>query len=114
MTKAAFDATLVVRHSHCHLGLFLNIGFRLSDILGPEATLEYLKFVLRATSSGLLAGRSERLIRDAKARVIKAVRKVLRKTGDEVVAIVIPDPMAAVVQSLLSGEELRVREMEID
>lgn len=45
-------------------------------------------------------------IRDAGARVIKAVRKVLRKSGDEVVAIVIPDPMAAVVQSLLSGVEL--------
>lgn len=45
-------------------------------------------------------------IRDAKARVIKAVRKVVRKSGDEVIAIVIPDPMAAVVQSLLSGQEL--------
>lgn len=45
-------------------------------------------------------------IRDAKARVIKAVRKVLRKSGDEVIAIVIPDPMAWVVQSLLSGKEL--------
>jgi broad specificity phosphatase PhoE len=45
-------------------------------------------------------------IRDAKARVIKAVRKVLRKSGDEVIAIVIPEPMAWVVQSLLSGKEL--------
>ncbi len=45
-------------------------------------------------------------IRDAKARVIKAVRKVIRKSGDDVIAIVIPDPMAWVVQSLLSGEEL--------
>lgn len=45
-------------------------------------------------------------IRDAKARVIKAVRKVVRKSGDEVIAIVIPDPMAWVVQSLLSGKEL--------
>ena len=45
-------------------------------------------------------------IRDAKARVITAVRKVLRKSGDEMIAIVIPDPMAWVVQSLLSGEEL--------
>lgn len=45
-------------------------------------------------------------IRDAKARVIKAVRKVIRKSGEDVIAIVIPDPMAWVVQSLLSGEEL--------
>ena len=45
-------------------------------------------------------------IRDAKARVIKAVRKLLRKSGDEVIAIVIPEPMASVVQSLLSGKDL--------
>jgi broad specificity phosphatase PhoE len=45
-------------------------------------------------------------IRDAKARVIKAVRKVVRKSGDDVIAIVIPDPMAWVVESLLSGKEL--------
>ncbi len=46
-------------------------------------------------------------VRNAKARVLKAVRKIVRKSGDEVVAIVIPDPMAAVVQSVLSGEEIR-------
>ena len=45
-------------------------------------------------------------IRDAKARVIKAVRKVVRKAGEDVIAIVIPDPMASVVESLLRGEEL--------
>jgi broad specificity phosphatase PhoE len=45
-------------------------------------------------------------IRDAKARVLKALRKVVRKSGDDVIAIVIPDPMAWVVQSLLSGDEL--------
>jgi broad specificity phosphatase PhoE len=45
-------------------------------------------------------------IRDAKARVIKAVRKVLGKSGNEVIAIVIPEPMAWVVQSLLNGKEL--------
>lgn len=45
-------------------------------------------------------------IRDAQARVIKAVRKVVRKSGDDVIAIVIPDPMAWVVESLLSGTEL--------
>lgn len=45
-------------------------------------------------------------IREAKARVEKAVRKVLRKGGDEFVAIIIPDPMAWVVESLLTGDEL--------
>ncbi len=40
-------------------------------------------------------------IRDAKARVIKSVRKVVRKSGDDVIAIVIPDPLASVVESLL-------------
>lgn len=46
-------------------------------------------------------------IRDAKARVIKAVRKVIRKSGsDETIGIVIPDPMAWVVESLLTGAEL--------
>ncbi len=45
-------------------------------------------------------------IRDAQARVVKAVRKVIRKNGDRVIAIVIPDPMAWVVGSILRGEEL--------
>lgn len=45
-------------------------------------------------------------IRDARDRVAKAIRKVMRKSGSEVIAIVIPDPMAWVVQSLISGEEL--------
>ena len=44
-------------------------------------------------------------IREAKSRVEKAVRKVLRK-NDELIGIVIPDPMAWVVESLLTGEEL--------
>ena len=45
-------------------------------------------------------------IRDARARVIKAVRKVLRRSKDDVIAIVIPDPMAWVVEGILSGNEL--------
>ena len=44
-------------------------------------------------------------IREAKLRVEKAVKKVLRKR-DELIGIVIPDPMAWVVESLLTGEEL--------
>lgn len=45
-------------------------------------------------------------IRDAKARVLKALRKIVRKRGEALVAIVVPEPMAAVVHSLLSGEEM--------
>lgn len=45
-------------------------------------------------------------IREAKARAEKAVRRVIRKSVDDVIAIVIPDPMAWVVESLLTGEEL--------
>lgn len=45
-------------------------------------------------------------IRDARARVVKAVRKVLRKSRDDVISIVIPDPMAWVVEGILCGNEL--------
>jgi uncharacterized protein Yka (UPF0111/DUF47 family) len=39
-------------------------GERLDDILGGETVTGFLKFVLRTCAQGLLAGRSERLIRD--------------------------------------------------
>ncbi|MCS7467224.1 histidine phosphatase family protein [Stieleria sp. ICT_E10.1] len=42
----------------------------------------------------------------AKARVDKALRKCLKKGRDHVVAMVIPEPLASVVQSRLSGEDL--------
>jgi broad specificity phosphatase PhoE len=45
-------------------------------------------------------------IGDAKTRVAKAVRKIRRRGGDEVVAVVVPDPMATVVESVLSGAEI--------
>ncbi|MGB1926785.1 MAG: histidine phosphatase family protein [Rubripirellula sp.] len=45
-------------------------------------------------------------IRDARRRVLKAVQKILRKSGDEYVTIVIPEPLASVVHSLLNGEEV--------
>jgi len=44
---------------------------------------------------------------EAKGRVLKALRKCLRKAREDVVALVIPDPMATVVQSLLSGNDLK-------
>jgi len=39
-------------------------GQRLDEILGKEAANEFLQFVLRATTSALLQGRSERFVRD--------------------------------------------------
>lgn len=42
---------------------------------------------------------------DARARIEKALKKVVKKSGDQLVAMVIPDPMARVVQDVLSGEE---------
>ena len=46
-------------------------------------------------------------ISDAETRVKKSLRKCLRKGGDEVVAFVIPDPMATVVQALLGGDDFQ-------
>ena len=43
---------------------------------------------------------------EAGERIEKALRKVLRKSNGTLVAIVIPDPMAEIVQSLLSDEPL--------
>lgn len=43
---------------------------------------------------------------EAKTRVTKAVRKCVKKGRDAVIAIVIPEPLATVVQCLLNGEDL--------
>jgi uncharacterized protein Yka (UPF0111/DUF47 family) len=45
-------------------GAPIRYGQRLDEVLGREAVVSYLELVLRATSQGLLEGRSERLIRD--------------------------------------------------
>lgn len=45
-------------------------------------------------------------IRDARRRVQKVLQKVLRKGREEMVTLVIPDPLATVVQSAISGETL--------
>jgi len=53
----------------------LHYGERLYEMLGPEAALSYLKFVLRAAAEGLLQGRSERFIRDeVKAELVRHFR----------------------------------------
>jgi broad specificity phosphatase PhoE len=46
-------------------------------------------------------------ISDAQERVKKSLRKCMRKGGDGVVAFVIPDPMATVIQAILSGEHFQ-------
>ena len=43
---------------------------------------------------------------DARHRVAKAVRKCVKKGRDDMVAMIIPDPLATVVESLLAGQEL--------
>ncbi len=45
-------------------------------------------------------------ILDARSRAAKAVQKVLKKHADDLVSIVIPDPMAWIVHSLLAGDRL--------
>jgi uncharacterized protein Yka (UPF0111/DUF47 family) len=42
----------------------LPVGGQLADILGEESTAEFLKFTLKTAAEGLLAGRSEFLLRD--------------------------------------------------
>lgn len=46
-------------------------------------------------------------IQQAAARVEKAIRKLLRRAGRGSIALVLPDPMASIVQSLLEGDQLR-------
>lgn len=42
--------------------------------------------------------------RDAKVRIEKDLQKVIKKAGGQLVAIVIPDPMAQIVYHILSGQ----------
>lgn len=42
---------------------------------------------------------------DAKLRIEKAVNKVIKKSGSQLVAFVIPDPLAQIVHHLLSGQQ---------
>lgn len=45
-------------------------------------------------------------VAQAKTRVSKALRKCLKKGRDDVVAIVVPEPLASVIECLLKGEDL--------
>jgi broad specificity phosphatase PhoE len=46
-------------------------------------------------------------IQQAKERVIKAIAKVTKRNGGETIALVIPDPLASIVHSILEGDEIR-------
>lgn len=45
-------------------------------------------------------------IAEAKARVKKTLKKYIRKSRDEMIALVVPDPLASVITSMLTGEPL--------
>ena len=44
-------------------------------------------------------------LHDAKLRIEKAVNKVIKKSGSQLIAFVIPDPMAQIVHHILSGQQ---------
>lgn len=55
----------------------LRYGERLDEILGAQSAYDYLQFVLREATSGLLQGRSERFIRDEiKAELARRIRSL--------------------------------------
>jgi uncharacterized protein Yka (UPF0111/DUF47 family) len=67
-------------------------GERLDQILGREGALAFLQFVLRNSAEGLLAGRSERLLRDeVKAELLShfdsAQQGLLASVADQAVLI---------------------------
>lgn len=45
-------------------------------------------------------------IHEARARVLKAIRKICRRGRDDLTALVVPEPMATVVESLLRQQPL--------
>jgi broad specificity phosphatase PhoE len=46
-------------------------------------------------------------IQQAKDRVIKAIKKVTKRSGGGTIALVIPDPLASIVHSILEGDDIR-------
>lgn len=45
-------------------------------------------------------------VTQARSRVIKAITKISKRSGGDVIALVIPDPLATIVQGILEGEEI--------
>lgn len=46
-------------------------------------------------------------IQQAKDRVVKAIKKVTKRSGGGTIALVIPDPLASIVHSILEGDDIR-------
>ena len=46
-------------------------------------------------------------IQQAKDRVVKAIKKVTKRSGGGTIALVIPDPLASIVHSILDGDDIR-------
>lgn len=46
-------------------------------------------------------------IQQAKDRVLKAINKITKRSGGETIALVIPDPLASIVHSILDGDDIR-------
>jgi len=45
-------------------------------------------------------------IQQAKDRVVKAIKKVTKRSGGGTIALVIPDPLASIVHSILEGDDM--------
>lgn len=68
-------------------GSSMHFGDRLCDVLGDAETLEFLRFVFRAATEGLLSGQSHALIRDRIRATLarhfsNEERQLLRVAGD--------------------------------
>jgi len=80
-------ARLVNQAIEASAGSSMHFGDRLCDVLGDAETLEFLHFVFRAASEGLLSGQSQTLIHD-RIRVTLAThfsneeRRLLRLAAD--------------------------------
>jgi len=46
-------------------------------------------------------------IQQAKDRVVKAIKKVTKRSSGGTIALVIPDPLASIVHSILDGDDIR-------
>ncbi len=80
-------AALINEAIEATAGSAMHFGDQLCDVLGDEATMDFLRFVLRACSEGLLARRSHALIRDRvrtdlAAHFSNEARRLLLMAGD--------------------------------
>jgi uncharacterized protein Yka (UPF0111/DUF47 family) len=91
----------------------LPMGGQLADVLGQERIADFLKFVLKTAAEGLLAGRTDFLIRDEIAAELRhyldtAHQGMLQFAAEH--ASLIVELAMAVRDSLLTGNSTRDRE----